>query len=104
MAQVQRPLSPHLQVYRWQVSNTLSILHRLTGVVLAAAVELVPGQAKLKPWLKPSPEQVHLQTHRWVPMTADSPGFRKTTSPSDKKSAAVLVPAFVRLPAAPHCN
>lgn len=30
-----RPLSPHLQVYRWQIGNTLSILHRLTGVALA---------------------------------------------------------------------
>lgn len=30
-----RPLSPHLQVYRWQIGNTLSILHRLTGVGLA---------------------------------------------------------------------
>lgn len=35
MAQPNRPLSPHLGVYRWQVSNTLSILHRLTGVMLA---------------------------------------------------------------------
>jgi succinate dehydrogenase / fumarate reductase cytochrome b subunit len=35
MPDVQRPLSPHLQVYRWQVSNTLSILHRVTGVILA---------------------------------------------------------------------
>lgn len=34
MADVQRPLSPHLQVYRWQITNTLSILHRLTGVGL----------------------------------------------------------------------
>ena len=30
-----RPLSPHLQIYRWQIGNTLSILHRLTGVALA---------------------------------------------------------------------
>jgi succinate dehydrogenase / fumarate reductase cytochrome b subunit len=30
-----RPLSPHLQVYRWQISNTLSILHRITGAGLA---------------------------------------------------------------------
>jgi len=30
-----RPLSPHLQVYRWQIGNTLSILHRFTGVALA---------------------------------------------------------------------
>jgi succinate dehydrogenase / fumarate reductase cytochrome b subunit len=35
MAQPKRPLSPHLGVYRWQVSNTLSILHRLTGVMLS---------------------------------------------------------------------
>ncbi|MFI4889942.1 MAG: succinate dehydrogenase, cytochrome b556 subunit [Steroidobacterales bacterium] len=30
-----RPLSPHLQIYRWQLSNTLSVLHRLTGVGLS---------------------------------------------------------------------
>jgi succinate dehydrogenase / fumarate reductase cytochrome b subunit len=29
-----RPLSPHLQIYRWQIGNTLSILHRFTGVFL----------------------------------------------------------------------
>lgn len=30
----QRPLSPHLQVYRWQITMTMSILHRASGVVL----------------------------------------------------------------------
>jgi len=35
MATPERPLSPHLQVYRWQITMTLSILHRATGVVLA---------------------------------------------------------------------
>jgi succinate dehydrogenase / fumarate reductase, cytochrome b subunit len=30
-----RPLSPHLEIYRWQIGNTLSILHRATGVALA---------------------------------------------------------------------
>jgi succinate dehydrogenase / fumarate reductase cytochrome b subunit len=29
-----RPLSPHLQVYRWQVTMVMSILHRATGVGL----------------------------------------------------------------------
>jgi len=29
-----RPLSPHLQVYRWQITMTMSILHRASGVVL----------------------------------------------------------------------
>jgi succinate dehydrogenase / fumarate reductase cytochrome b subunit len=31
----ERPLSPHLQVYRWQVQMVTSILHRATGIVLA---------------------------------------------------------------------
>jgi succinate dehydrogenase / fumarate reductase, cytochrome b subunit len=35
-----RPLSPHLSIYRWQITNTLSILHRLTGVGLT--IGLVP--------------------------------------------------------------
>jgi|TARA_B110000967_G_scaffold209012_1_gene263300 succinate dehydrogenase / fumarate reductase cytochrome b subunit len=29
------PLSPHLQIYRWQITSVLSILHRITGVVLS---------------------------------------------------------------------
>jgi succinate dehydrogenase / fumarate reductase, cytochrome b subunit len=32
---VQRPLSPHLQIYRWQLTSVLSILHRATGIALA---------------------------------------------------------------------
>jgi succinate dehydrogenase / fumarate reductase cytochrome b subunit len=34
MATPARPLSPHLQIYRWQISNTLSIMHRLSGAFL----------------------------------------------------------------------
>jgi len=34
MAQPERPLSPFLH-YRWQYTNTLSILHRISGVVLS---------------------------------------------------------------------
>jgi len=29
-----RPLSPHLQVYRWQLTSVMSILHRVSGVAL----------------------------------------------------------------------
>ena len=35
MASQNRPLSPHLQVYRPQLTSIMSILHRLTGVALA---------------------------------------------------------------------
>ena len=42
MASAERPLSPHLQVYRPQWTSILSISHRATGVALVAgAVVLV---------------------------------------------------------------
>ena len=31
---IERPLSPHLQIYRWQLTNVMSILHRLSGIAL----------------------------------------------------------------------
>jgi len=37
---VRRPLSPHLQVYRWPISMALSISHRVTGVGLAVGTLL----------------------------------------------------------------
>ena len=27
------PLSPHLQIYRWQISSLISITHRITGIL-----------------------------------------------------------------------
>lgn len=36
-----RPLSPHLQIYRWQITNSLSILHRMTGVALSVGTLLL---------------------------------------------------------------
>jgi len=35
MAETQRPLSPHLQIYKWQVQMVTSILHRATGIALS---------------------------------------------------------------------
>jgi len=29
-----KPTSPHLQIYRWNISSLTSIMHRLTGVAL----------------------------------------------------------------------
>lgn len=36
-----RPLSPHLQIYRPQISSVLSIIHRLTGIALSFGVVLL---------------------------------------------------------------
>lgn len=38
---VRRPLSPHLQVYRWPLSMMLSISHRATGVGLGIGTLLL---------------------------------------------------------------
>ena len=37
MAKNNQPLSPHLSIYKWQITNTLSILHRFSGVLLFLA-------------------------------------------------------------------
>lgn len=41
MAAGNRPLSPHLQVYRPQLTSMLSIAHRITGVALAVGTLLL---------------------------------------------------------------
>jgi succinate dehydrogenase / fumarate reductase cytochrome b subunit len=37
MSDASRPLSPHLQVYRPQLTSTMSIMHRITGALLSVA-------------------------------------------------------------------
>ena len=54
-----RPLSPHLQVYRWQLTMVTSILHRASGIALAA------GSILLVYWLTSAagtPEQYERAT------------------------------------------
>lgn len=41
MSSQERPLSPHLQVYRPQITSVLSIVHRATGIALAAGTLLL---------------------------------------------------------------
>ena len=36
-----RPLSPHIQIYRWEINMLSSILHRATGIALAVGTVLV---------------------------------------------------------------
>ena len=40
-AKANRPLSPHLQVYRWTLTMAMSIVHRATGVALYAGTLLL---------------------------------------------------------------
>jgi succinate dehydrogenase / fumarate reductase cytochrome b subunit len=33
-ARIERPLSPHLQTYKWTLTMAMSIVHRITGIAL----------------------------------------------------------------------
>ena len=41
MEQKKNPLSPHLQIYKWQISSLLSITHRIVGVLNILAITLI---------------------------------------------------------------
>ena len=36
-----RPLSPHLQIYKWHISSLVSISHRITGIINFFAITLI---------------------------------------------------------------
>ena len=35
------PLSPHLEIYKWQISSLLSITHRIVGVINILAITFI---------------------------------------------------------------
>tara|TARA_B100000609_G_scaffold185918_1_gene170211 strand:- start:584 stop:970 length:387 start_codon:yes stop_codon:yes gene_type:complete len=41
MEEKNNPLSPHLQIYKWQISSLLSITHRIVGVINVLAISLL---------------------------------------------------------------
>lgn len=43
MSNTERPLSPHLSIYRWPITMTLSILHRATGVAMSVGLLVLAG-------------------------------------------------------------
>lgn len=43
MANVERPLSPHLSAYKWRITSLLSILHRASGVFLSLSAFVLVG-------------------------------------------------------------
>jgi len=36
-----KPLSPHIQIYRWHISSLVSISHRITGIINIFAITLI---------------------------------------------------------------
>ncbi len=59
-----RPLSPHLQVYRPQMTSVMSILHRMTGFALAVGMVMIV-------WLllAAATGPAAYETFRWFVMT-----------------------------------
>ena len=41
MEEKNNPLSPHLQIYKWQISSLLSITHRIVGIINILAIILI---------------------------------------------------------------
>jgi len=41
MQEKKNPLSPHLQIYKWQISSLLSITHRIVGVINIVAISAI---------------------------------------------------------------
>ncbi len=41
MREKNNPLSPHLQIYKWQISSLLSITHRIVGVINILAITII---------------------------------------------------------------
>ncbi len=56
-----RPLSPHLQIYRWTWTMAMSVLHRVTGTALYA------GTVLLGAWLVAAASgQASFDTAQWM--------------------------------------
>ena len=36
-----RPLSPHIQIYKWHISSLVSISHRITGIINIIAISFI---------------------------------------------------------------
>tara|TARA_B100001029_G_C14866445_1_gene342029 strand:+ start:101 stop:484 length:384 start_codon:yes stop_codon:yes gene_type:complete len=36
-----KPLSPHIQIYRWHISSLVSISHRITGIINILVITLI---------------------------------------------------------------
>lgn len=58
----QRPLSPHLTIYRPQITSMLSILHRITGVALFVGTALVVTWL----WSVAYAPSFYLTLHGWL--------------------------------------
>jgi succinate dehydrogenase / fumarate reductase, cytochrome b subunit len=61
MAETNRPLSPHLQIYGWSWTMAMSVMHRVTGAALYA------GTLLLAAWLVAAASgRASFETAQWL--------------------------------------
>lgn len=61
-----RPLSPHLQVYKWPLNMGMSILHRMTGVAVGGITALVALWFLAAAWSEPVFDWVNWLYTTWI--------------------------------------
>ncbi len=60
-----KPLSPHIQVYKWHISSLVSISHRITGIINIIGITLICLWASLLLLGENSYEAVNLLLNSW---------------------------------------
>ena len=55
-----RPLSPHIQIYKWHISSLVSISHRITGIINIIAITFICLLASLLVFGKSNYEIINL--------------------------------------------
>ena len=61
-----KPLSPHLQVYRLPITAVLSIMHRMTGVVLSLGLVLLVVVLATAAWHLEAYEALKAMLSHWL--------------------------------------
>jgi succinate dehydrogenase / fumarate reductase cytochrome b subunit len=60
------PLTPHLQIYKWQISSLLSIAHRVVGVINIIAITIICFWSIFLLLGETSYEAIHLFTKTFI--------------------------------------
>jgi succinate dehydrogenase / fumarate reductase, cytochrome b subunit len=61
----ERPLSPHLSIYKPQISSITSITHRLTGVAITAGLVLMVAWLWIAAYCSGSYDEFVAYSHTW---------------------------------------
>jgi succinate dehydrogenase / fumarate reductase cytochrome b subunit len=61
-----RPLSPHLQVYKWPINMGMSIFHRITGVGAGLVIALVGMWFFALAWSEPAFDRANALMTSWL--------------------------------------